>query len=60
MHGRMNGLTDACTHHRKNTMTIARWPLASGAKNTDKQHFVPQCFQKAHSSGPHPAQVAQW
>ena len=31
-----NGRTDERTHDGHNAMTIARWPLASGAKNLKK------------------------
>ena len=35
MHAQTDGLTDGRTHDGHNAMTIARWPLASGAKNSN-------------------------
>ena len=32
VYGRMHGQTDRQMHNQHNAMTIARWPLASGAK----------------------------
>ena len=34
MHAQTNGRTDRRTHNGHNAMTIARWPLASGAKKS--------------------------
>ena len=49
VYGRTHGRTDGRRHH---AMTIARWPSASGAKNSGKREIAhykqfflfPQCF----------------
>ena len=42
-------LTDGCTHNRHNAMTIAHWPLVSGAKNYEKRK---KCWLQAYCPSP--------
>ena len=42
VYGRTHGRTDGRTHDGHNAMTIACWPLASGAKNKVMSHNFPR------------------
>ena len=42
---------DACTHDGHNAMTIARWPLASGAKKICFVYLIQKVFMKEMCCG---------